>query len=114
MGGEHEKHMEALEERLEKDEGETSELATDFQFLEATMSTIEMEQADLRESVSNQIVEEVGACKADSEDTAEKLRREVEERVTGFKTELDETVLRQMSSRISQSEKELKARVAKA
>ncbi len=109
--GEHEKHMEALAERLEKDEGETSELATDLGFLEATMSTIEMEQADLREAVSNQIVEEVAACKADSEDKAEVLRREVQESVASFKTELDETVVKQMSSRIAQSEKAVTTRV---
>lgn len=110
--GEHEKQMEALQERLEKDEGETSELATDFGFLEATMSTIEMEQADLREAVSNQIVEEVAACKADSEDKAEVLRREVQESIASFKAELDETVVKQMSSRIAQSEKAVTTRVS--
>lgn len=109
--GEHHAHMESLEGRLEKDEGETSELATDFQFLEATMSAIEMGQADLQEAVSNQIVAEVGACKANSEDKAEELRRELQEKLAGFKTELDETVVKQMSSRISQSEKALKDRV---
>ena len=109
--GEHEKQMETLEGRLEKDEAETSELATDLGLLEAAMSTIEMEQADLREAVSNQIVVEVAACKADSEDKAEALRLEVQASMAGFKAELDETVVKQMSSRIAQSEKSLKTRV---
>jgi hypothetical protein len=110
--GEHDTQMAALEERLEKDEGETSELATDLGFMEAALSTIEMEQADLRAAVSTQIVEEVGACKAESEDKAEVLRLEVQASMVGFKAELDETVVKQMSSRIAQSETAVKARVA--
>ena len=70
----------------------------------ANLMAVETEQAGLRESVTAQIAEEVGACKFASEDGAEKLRLEVQTSLGGFRSEVDETVVRQMGSRISSAE----------
>ena len=96
-----------------------SELSTDLGLMEAgimaslmavengflaNLMAVETEQAGLRESVTAQIAEEVGACKAASEDGAEKLRLEVQTSLGNFRSEFDETVVRQMGSRISSAE----------
>ena len=77
----------------------------------ANLMAVETEQAGLRESVTTQIAEEVGACKAASEDGAEKLRLEVQADLGGFRSEFDETVVRQMGSRISSAEAAVNSQV---
>ena len=104
-----------------------SELSTDLGLMEAgimaslmavengflaNLMAVETEQAGLRESVTTQIAEEVGACKAASEDGAEKLRLEVQTSLGGFRSEVDETVVRQMGSRISSAEAAVNGQVA--
>ena len=114
--GEQAEQIEKVEGRMEREEGEVSELSTDLGLMEAgimaNLMSVEMEQAELRESVTTQIAEEVGACKAASEDGAEVLRLEVQASLSGFKSEIDETVVRQMGSRISSSEAAVNGRVA--
>ena len=104
-----------------------SELSTDLGLMEAgimaslmavengflaNLMAAETEQAGLRESVTTQIAEEVGACKAASEDGAEKLRLEVQTSLGAFRSEFHETVVRQMGSRISSAEAAFNSQVA--
>ena len=103
--------MDGIDERMETGEEQQSEFAVEFGMMEAALNAIEGEQAELREAVSNQIVEEVGACKSESEDKAEVLRLELQASMSGFIAELDETVTKQMSSRIAESEKAVQLRV---